>query len=192
MVHVTKGDTMDDVIIRQETPAQNEAIERVNISAFGGDAEAKLITQMRQSKTFIPELSLIAQVNGRVVGHILLSAIEIVGSEGTAKGLALAPMAVMPSQSHRGIGSLLVRAGLTKAASLGYDAVVVVGHPDFYARLGFSKASVWSLRCQLPVPEDVVMAVELRNGVLKKDMVAQYPAPFKELFKATQPSGEVA
>ncbi len=173
---------MDDVIIRQETPTQIEAIERVNISAFGGNAEAKLIAQMRQSSAFIPELSLIAQVNGRVVGHILLSSIALIGHGGTAKGLALAPMAVMPSQSHRGIGSLLVRAGLTKAASLGYEAVVVIGHPDFYARQGFRNASLWGLRCQLPVPEEVVMAIELRKGALQKDMTVEYSAPFKELF----------
>lgn len=181
---------MDDVIIRQENPADVDAIERVNVSAFGGDAEARLVAAVRKSKDFIPELSLIAQVGGRVVGHILLSAIDLAARQGSAKGLALAPMAVMPSQSHRGIGSLLVRAGLAKAGSLGYDAVIVIGYPDFYSRLGFSKASVWGLRCQLPVPDDVVMAMELRNGALKEGMSAQYTAPFKEFFKVIQADAE--
>lgn len=174
---------MDGVTIRQEIQADFSAIDVVNISAFPSDAEARFVQSLRRTPAFIPELSLIAEAQKRVVGHILLFTVDLVQASADArKILALAPMAVVPSQSHRGIGSLLVRAALTKAGSLGHGGVVVIGHPEFYLRLGFEVASKWGIRCPVPVPENDVTATELVKGAFGNGGAIRYPSSFVELF----------
>jgi len=174
---------MDGVIVRQETAEDIRAIDVVNISAFQGEDEAQLVTELRMSAAFIPELSLVAEVNGRIVGHVLLFSVTLVGEAGETRILALAPMGVVPSQSHRGIGSALVRAALTKAGSLGYGGIVVIGHPDFYKRFGFKPASEWNISCPVPVGADAVTAYELLKGGFKAGGAVRYPQAFVDLFK---------
>ncbi len=177
--------TMVDIIVRQEAAADVRAIDVVNLSAFEGESEAILVTALRQSEHFIPELSLVAEIDNRIVGHILLSRAYLGRSGGEFDVLVSAPMAVVPSQSHRGIGSALVRAATTKAASLGRKAIIVVGHPEFYVRFGFEKASKWDVRCLLPVPEESVQAIELEKGVLSGGGTLRYPAVLTEFFRQT-------
>lgn len=174
---------MDGVIVRQETEDDIRAIDVVNISAFAGEDEAQLVTELRMSAAFIPELSLVAEVHGRIVGHVLLFGVTLVGKDGESKVLALAPMGVVPSQSHRGIGSSLVRAALAKAGSLGYGGIVVVGHPEFYKRFGFKPASEWNITCPVPVGEDAVTAYELVKGGFKRGGAVRYPQVFLDQFK---------
>ena len=100
--------------------------------------------------------------------------------------LALAPMSVVPSQSHRGIGSTLLEAALAKAAGLGHKAVVVIGHPDYYRRFGFEHASKWGIHTSLPVPEDSITAKELVPGVLDGGGLLCYPPEFTRLFKRSE------
>lgn len=175
---------MGDITIREETRDDTHAIDVVNRSAFGGDAETKLVRDLRASKGYVPELSLVAEINGRISGHIVLFRARLDRQDGHADILALAPMSVVPSQSHRGIGSMLVRAALTKATSLGYGGIIVVGHPEYYTKFGFEKAAKWNIRCPLPVPEDVVTAKELVAGALSGGGVLNYPVEFKRFFKA--------
>lgn len=174
---------MEGVIVRQETAEDIRAIDVVNISAFQGEDEAQLVTELRMSAAFIPELSLVAEVNGRIVGHVLLFAVTLVGQDGEKRILALAPMGVVPSQSHRGIGSALARAALTKAGSLGYGGIVVIGHPEFYKRFGFKAASEWKIKCSVPVGEDAVTAYELVKDGFKNGGAVRYPQVFLDLFR---------
>ena len=174
---------MTDIIIRQETADDASAINVVNISAFEGEAEAKLVTALRQSRHFIPELSLVADIDKRVVGHILLSRVHLQYSDNEAAVLALAPMAVVPSQSHRGIGSALVRAAITKATSMGERAIIVVGHPSFYARFDFADVGKWKMRHSLPVPTEAVQALTLLNAGLKDGGVINYSHPLLQFFQ---------
>lgn len=178
--------SMTDIIVRQETADDIRAIDVVNLSAFQGEAEAVLVTALRKSEDFIPELSLVAEIDHRIVGHIMLSRAHLDRPGGQIDVLALAPMAVVPSQSHRGIGSALVRAALTKAASLGWRSIIVVGHPEFYARFGFEKASRWNVRCPLPVPEESVQAMELIKGTLTGGGTLRYPEALTEFFQRTK------
>lgn len=175
---------MDGVIVRQETADDIRAIDVVNISAFQGEDEAQLVTELRKSAAFIPELSLVAEIHNRIVGHVLLFAVSLASAEGDQRILALAPMGVVPSQSHRGIGSALVRASLTKAGSLGYSGIVVIGHPEFYKRFGFKSAAQWNLTCAVPVSDDAVTAFELVKGGFKKGGPIRYPQVFLDLFKS--------
>ncbi len=180
---------MSDIIIRQETAADAAAINVVNISAFEGEAEAKLVTALRQSRDFIPDLSLVADIDGRVVGHILLSRIHLQYSENDVAILALAPMAVVPSQSHRGIGSALVRAAITKASSAGERAIMVIGRPLFYAKFDFAGITKWKIRHSLPVPTEAVQARELLKDGINHGGVINYSHPLVQFFQQGSGAG---
>lgn len=174
---------MQEIKIREERPGDEEAIAVVNRSAFGGEDEAQLVAALRTSPSFVPELSLVAEVGGRVSGHILLFRAQIERQHGgTEDLLALAPMAVVPSQSHRGIGSMLIQEALKRAQALKYGAVVVVGHPDYYSRFAFTSAAAHGVRCELPVPEESVTVRELVSGALRGGVV-RYPSEFMRLFQ---------
>ncbi len=174
---------MQEVKVRQENQSDTKAIAVVNKSAFGGEAEAQLVAVVRESKSFIPELSLVAEVGERIAGHILLFHAHLDRQGKQSEVLALAPMSVVPSQSHRGIGSTLLEAALAKAGGLGHKAVVVIGHPDYYRRFGFEHASKWGIHCSLPVPEDSITAKELVPGALDGGGLLVYPPEFIRLFK---------
>lgn len=173
----------EDISVRQENAGDAEAIDVVNRSAFGGEAEAVLVQRLRSSPNFVPELSLVAEVGGRIVGHVMLFRTRLSRPQGHLDVLALAPMSVVPSRSHRGIGSALVRAATAKAASLGYGAIIVVGHPEYYGRFGFQRLSARGIRCPLPVPEEAVTGLELVPGALSGGGVLSYPSAFAELFR---------
>ena len=173
---------MHPIVVRQETPEDIRAIDVVNLSAFEGEAEARLVGALRKSPDFIPELSLVAELNGRIVGHVLLTRVRLRKKGGVVDVLALAPMSVVPSQSHRGIGSELIEAAVDKARKLGFGAIVVVGHPDYYRRFGFGDAAQWGLHCELPAPEEAVTAMELTPGALTGGGTVSYPSEFGEIF----------
>jgi putative acetyltransferase len=165
-------------VIRQETPADVEAIREVNRQAFGGEDEARLVDQLRDGG--FARLSLVAVLNDVVVGHILFSDLRIETDTGTVCSLALAPLAVMPGYQRRGIGSLLVREGLRTAAELGHQIVIVLGHAAFYARFGFSSELAIPLRSPYSGPH--FLALELQPGALdgvEGDVC--YPPPFSSL-----------
>ncbi len=153
--------------VRTELPADGEAVRRVNLAAFGGPDEARLVDSLRVSRAFIPALSLVAEDEGEVIGHILFTHLGLAGNGEQGDVLALAPLAVLPERQRRGIGSALVRAGLERAADLGFRAVVVVGHPEYYPRFGFLPARYFGLSCPFDVPDDVFMAFPLRPDGLE-------------------------
>lgn len=180
---------MTDIIIRQESDTDAAAINVVNISAFEGEAEATLVTALRQSRDFIPELSLVADIDGRVVGHILLSRIHLQYPEKDVAVLALAPMAVVPSQSHRGIGSALVRAAIAKASQREERAILVIGRPLFYAKFDFTGISNWKLRHSLPVPTEAVQALELLKDGIEQGGLINYSPPLIQFFQPGSGAG---
>ena len=144
--------------------------------AFGQDAEARLVDALRDGGYV--RVSLVAETAGQVIGHILFSDLPIITEAGTVPALALAPMAVLPEVQNQGIGSALVRSGLDECRQQGHKIVVVLGHPHFYSRFGFSP----KLAAHLESPfsgKDSFMALELMAGAL--DGVTghvQYPPPF--------------
>ncbi|WJW76243.1 N-acetyltransferase [Thiohalobacter sp. IOR34] len=173
---------MQDVIVRAETPGDVKAIDVVNLSAFEGEAEARLVDAVRNSPDFIRDLSLVAEINGRIVGHLLLSKVILENENGSQEILALGPMSVVPSQSHRGIGSALIQAAIGRARDMRYSAIVVAGQPEYYQRFDFKPASDWGIVSNLPLPEDALTAMELKPGALSGGGRVIYPAPFAEIF----------
>src|SRR5262249_2921486 len=122
--------------IRHEAPAAHEAARHVNRLAFGRDDEAGIVDALRTGG--YSRVSLVAEVGGRVVGHVLFGDLPILTDGGTVAALSLAPMAVLPEFQRQGIGSALVQKGLEACRDQGHRIVVVLGHPDFYPRFGFS------------------------------------------------------
>jgi len=163
------------VVIRPETAADIPAIWDVNRLAFGRDDEADLVDALRDGGHV--RISLAAEEDGRVVGHILFGELSIETEAGTVEALALAPMAVVPSHQRRGIGSMLTREGLRTCAEAGHRIVVVLGHPEFYPRFGFSADR--AARLKSPFSGPAFMAVELVPGALEGVAgEVRYPPPF--------------
>lgn len=173
---------MQPIKVRAEVAGDFNAIDVVNLSAFQGEAEAQLVGNLRKSPAFIPDLSLVAELNGRIVGHVVLSKVKLKSSEGETEILALGPMSVVPSQSHRGIGSELIDAAVARAKPLCYTAIVVAGHPEYYERFGFKPAADWGISCNLSIPSDALTAMELVDGSLASGGEVQYPDIFRALF----------
>ncbi|RMG27220.1 MAG: N-acetyltransferase [Bacteroidetes bacterium] len=169
-----------EVYIRAESPADYDAIDRLNELAFGQPQEAALIRRLRLRTDFIPQLSLLAFLEEQAVGHILFSPIVIEHGQGRQPALALAPMAVHPAHQRRGIGSRLVRQGLERARALGHASVIVLGHAAYYPRFGFQPAARWGIEPPFDVPSEVFMALELRPGALLAGRV-RYPPEFAEV-----------
>ena len=151
------------MLIRVETEADREAVYGVNLAAFGTPSEAELVDVLRREAR--PLVSLLAEVDGDVVGHILFSPVSLTGHPGL-KVMGLAPMAVVPGHQGKGIGSALARTGLEHCRRLAFSAVVVLGHPDYYPRFGFLPASRFGIDSRYDVPEGVFMALELEPGGL--------------------------
>lgn len=137
--------------IREEQPEDVATIREVNRQAFGQEAEGALVDALRAGGG--ATLSLVAMLDGRVVGHILFSPLRV----GEIVGAALAPMAVLPDHQRRRIGSQLVREGIRRLEDAGCPFVIVLGHADYYPRFGFTPASERGITCPWDVPDDVFM-----------------------------------
>jgi putative acetyltransferase len=121
---------------------------------------------LRETEHYVPGLSLVAVKDGRVVGHVLITRLAIETQGGLFDALSLAPVAVMPAFQSQGIGSGLVTEGLKACKKLGFKAIVVFGHPDYYPRFGFLSARAKGLDAPFPVPDEVFMVHELVPGAL--------------------------
>ena len=168
------------VIVRPEEDRDHLAIYAITSAAFDGGEEADLIDRLRQ--TADPFISLVAEVEGRVVGHILFTPVSFTGPAGASPGIGLAPMAVAPGLQRRGIGSALVERGLEACREAGHQAAVVLGHPEYYPRFGFDRASAHGIRWEIEVPDEAFMVLELVPGALEgRSGVVHYHPEFGRL-----------
>ena len=162
------------VIIRQETPADYARVFELTEKAFealeiSDHKEGQLLEKLRKAPAFIPELSLVAELGGLIVGHILFTPLVIEREEIQFQSLILAPVSVLPEFQNRGIGGQLIRAGHQKAIELGFHSAILFGHPEYYPRFGYKPASAWRIKSPIPLPsDDVFMAVELVDGALNQ------------------------
>lgn len=163
------------VVIRPETAADTAEVFEVNRRAFAREDEAQLVDALRQGG-FV-RLSLVAEQQGQLVGHILFSDLPIETKAGVVPALSLAPMAVVPKFQKQGIGSQLVTTGLEECRRLDHKIVAVLGHEHFYPRFGFSAELAKPLVS--PFSGDVWMAAELVTGALRNVAgKVRYAPPF--------------
>ena len=160
---------MDKVLIRSETSADVSAITEVTVAAFetlaiSNNTEQFIIAALRATKALT--VSLVADVDGRVVGHVAFSPVTI--SDGCPNWYGLGPVSVLPECQRRGIGGALILEGISRLKALGAQGCCLVGHPEYYRRFGFQNIS--GLVCD-GVPEEVFFALSLDGhipqGVIK-------------------------
>jgi putative acetyltransferase len=152
------------MIIREERQGDAERVREVNLAAFETSTEADLVDALRRQAR--PLVSLVAEDDANVIGHILFSPVTLASDPGLML-MGLAPMAVVPSRQRQGVGSTLVREGLERCQQLNVAAVVVLGHSEYYPRFGFLPAFRLSLRSEYDGPDEAFMVRELRDGALR-------------------------
>ncbi|MDM1293337.1 N-acetyltransferase [Sphingobacterium sp. N143] len=171
--------------IRQEVSADHRAVFELVQRAFENSEhtdhqEQYLVEKLRQSAAFIPELSLVAEIDHQLVGYILLTRIDIVDDDNQAhQSLALAPIAVLPEFQDQGIGGKLIVTAHQIAKELGFGSVILLGHAAYYPKFGYQAASKYAINMPFDVPDENCMAIELHPGSLTdvKGMVV-YPKEF--------------
>jgi len=166
--------------IRPENSSDVPAIRSVNTAAFPSPAEADLVDKLRSDGAHV--LSLVALDGERVIGHILFSPVVIETESGTIDAIGLGPMSVLPESQRSGIGSQLVKTGLSQCAAMSHSAMVVLGHPDYYPRFGFIRADRRNISCEFPSPPEAFMVMELQDGALDGvSGLAKYHRAFSEM-----------
>jgi putative acetyltransferase len=160
---------------------ERRVVHSINAAAFGRPDEADLVDNLRTEgvvlASLVAEIEDVGKLDKRIVGHILFSRMSIETNRGSISAVALAPMAVLPELQCQGIGGRLIRHGLNLLRRQGEQRVLVLGHPDYYSRFGFSTEKASAL--ESPFPPKAFMALELSQGAL--DGIhgkVKYPAAF--------------
>lgn len=161
--------------IRLEQPEDYRAVEELTREAFWGfmdhptcDGEHLLVHKLRELPAYIPELDFVAEVERKLVGHIIYSRAKVVTPEGTeVEVINLGPISVLPEYKRMGVGSALIRYSVSEAAKLGYRSIIFYGHPDYYPRFGFRRASRYGITSGDGSNFDALMAMELYDGALE-------------------------
>ena len=158
--------------IRTETPADYEAIYTFVKLAFStakvsDGTEQDFVNQLRAGPGYIPELALVAEEDGEIIGHIMLTRRKLESAGREVQALLLAPLAVKSEFRGRGLGAKLTRIAIEKAREIGFEAVFLVGDPDYYSRFGFVRADKYGIATTADIPAQFVQALELVRGALK-------------------------
>lgn len=165
--------------IRQETKQDHTQVYEVVKTAFASAEERDgneqdLVVALRDSGAFVPELSLVAEVDNKIVGHILFTKADVGGHT----VLALAPLAVLPAYQRRGIGLTLIAAGHQIARELGFAYSVVLGSTEYYPRAGYRPASQFGINAPFDVPDENFMAYQLDPTAKPLSGTIKYDATF--------------
>jgi len=165
---------------RREENSDREEVYRIHQDAFQRDDEAELVEKLRKNKQFNSNLSFVALVDNKIVGHILFTPVQI--SSKSISSLALAPVSILSEYQRKGIGSQLIEYALNQLKSQGFSSVIVLGHEHFYPRFGFLPAKKFKIRAPFPLEnENCFMALELKPQAFPlddKEGIVQYLPEF--------------
>ncbi len=167
------------MIIRREKTADHGVIYALVRNAFASaqhadGSEHDLVNALRKGRAYIPHLSLVAEMDGRIVGHIMFTKAKV----GNTAVLALAPLSVLPEYQRRGVGSALIQEGHRIAGELGYGYSIVLGSETYYPRLGYLPADTLGIRAPFDVPRENFMACKLTDNASAIQGTAQYAKEF--------------
>ncbi|MCS4240162.1 putative N-acetyltransferase YhbS [Myroides gitamensis] len=149
---------------------------------FSDHQEQFLVERLRKSTSFIPELSLVAEMDNQIVGYILLTKIKIinVNFEETIS-LALAPVAVLKKYQGKGIGGQLIVKAHKIAKDLNFNSVILLGHENYYPKFGYEMSNKYGIKLPFDVPDENCMLIELTENALKNiNGIVEYPKEFYE------------
>jgi putative acetyltransferase len=160
---------------RAETDADILSIHAINQAAFDRAEEADLVDALRDDPAWIDGLSIVSTLSdGTLVGYALLTRCHV----DTTPALCLGPCAVLPEYQKTGAGTAAIRAGLAAAARMGEPFVIVLGHPMYYPRFGFGRASEHGIGLSIEVPDEALMALTLDSAQPLPRGTVRYAAPF--------------
>lgn len=167
------------IIIRQETNNDYPEVFNLIKNTFklaehtDGD-EHNLVERLRKGDAFIPELSLVAEYNNEIIGHILFTKVKV----GNTIQLALAPLTVSTNYQRQGIGTKLIKEGHRIAQNLGYEYSIVLGDPNYYSRFGYLPARNFGIKSPFTIPEEFFMAINLKGNSTNLNATVKYPKEF--------------
>ncbi|TNJ45334.1 N-acetyltransferase [Tamlana fucoidanivorans] len=172
--------------IRQETKYDYKEVFNVIEYAFKhveftDHTEQFLVERLRKSDAFIPKLSIVAEIYGKIVGHILLTKLKIRNKTNDFDSLALAPVSVLPEFQGKGIGGKLILESHKRAKELGHASIVLIGHENYYPKFGYEQADKYGIELPFQVPKENCMVIELiENGLKGVNGMVEYPKEFYE------------
>jgi putative acetyltransferase len=171
--------------IRQERPEDVDAIADVVRAAFRSPVEARLVASIRASEYFVPEWSLVAEVDGTVVGHVMVSYVILHDAGTEHRVTTLSPLAVAPEFERRGIGSALVREVAARVDAAGEPLITLEGNPTYYGRLGFEPAARLGIEIDLPswAPREAAQVMPLRAHEPSIRGKVVYPPAFWDVIQ---------
>ncbi|KAF2341453.1 GNAT family N-acetyltransferase [Flavobacterium tistrianum] len=175
-----------EITLRQENKNDFESVFHLIEKAFEKEEysdhkEQFLVERLRKSDAFIPELSIVAELDNKIVGHILFTKLKIKNDLNSFESLALAPVSVLPEFQGKGIGSKLILQGHEIAKSLGYKSVILLGHQDYYPRFGYELCKKYNIKMPFDVPAENCMVIALtENALLGISGEVIYPSQFFE------------
>ena len=172
--------------IRQETIKDHKEVFNLIESAFkdaefADNTEQFLVERLRKSDAFIPDLSMVAEIDGKIVGHILLTKLKVKNETKEFDSLALAHISVLPEFQGQGIGGKLIVESHKKAKQLGHKSIILLGHENYYPRFGYEQVDKFGIELPFEVPKENCMAIELvENGLNGISGMVEYPKEFNE------------
>ena len=176
-----------NILFKQENKDDYAAVFNLIQRAFEKEemsdhSEQYLVERLRNSEAFIPELSIVAEINQNIAGHILLTRIKVINNKNEEfDSLALAPVSVLPEYQGKGIGGKLIETAHKKAKELGFGSVILLGHENYYPRFGYEIAKKYGIKLPFEVPDENCMAIELIKGALEGvEGTVVYPKAFFE------------
>ncbi len=174
-----------NIHIRPERHEDFQSIFNLVKQAFEAEemsdhTEHHLVSRLRCSSAFIPDLALVAETNEQIVGYILLTKIKVISkTDEEFESLALAPVAVLPGYQGKGVGALLIQSAHKRALDLGFQSIILLGHEHYYPRFGYHPLKTYGIKLPFEVPEENCMAIELVEGALTNvNGIVHYPKEF--------------
>lgn len=184
LIMLEKNFNAVNLIIRQEQPGDHKDVFNLIEEAFhdmevSDHQEQFLVERLRKSNAFVPEVSLVAEIDEQIVGYILLTKVLIRNEDQEQISLTMAPVAVRPDFQRCGIGSALIRKSHELAKKLQFSSVTVLGHADYYPKFGYVEAHLFGIKFPFDVPPQNCMVIELFEGALKNvSGMVEYPLAF--------------
>ena len=175
-----------NIIIRQEQPKDHATVFQIVEKAFkemkySSHTEQFIVEKLRKSDAFIPELSLVAELEGQLVGYIILSKIQIDNGNQLFDALSLGPVAVLPKLHQQGIGGQLIRKAHKIAKSLSHEIIILLGHKDYYPRFGYEMTNKHGIELPFNSAPENCMVLWLNPDSLKNvSGKVIYSKPFLE------------
>lgn len=172
--------------IRKEENKDYKSVFKLIENAFENEVytdhkEQFLVERLRKSESFVPELSLVAEIDGEIVGYVLLTKIKIANNNFQKTSLALAPIAVLKKYQGKGIGGKLILEAHRKASELGFGSVILLGHEKYYPKFGYKMTKNYGIKLPFDVPDENCMLIELTENALKDvSGIVEYPKEFYE------------